>query len=266
METSQHFRTLGRSIFYSRVFRGLILLLAGSLSGASYIRANEPLVVLSLNELKFEAQAQGTASAPRKILLTNIGTAELIVDSIAVGGENSTDFTETHTCPTAPATLAAAAVCEIYIVFKPRIGGDLSATLSVSDNASGSPQTVSLHGRSSLPVPLVGLSPVTLSFGNQAMGTSSKVQVVVLTNKGSATLNINSAIGITGPASGEFHLQKASGACPDSSGQLAPNASCSIGIVFIPASIGVKSAQVTIVDDAAGSPQTVALSGAGSGT
>lgn len=244
----------------------LMLVFAASLAVVGGVPAGEPMVLLSDNEIKFETQAQGTTSIPRKILLKNIGTAELIINAIAISGENGNEFAETHTCPTAPASLAAEAVCEIQIVFKPKTEGDLSAALSISDNASGSPHNVSLKGHSSLPVPAVALSPVVLAFGNQPIGTSGKLQVIVLSNLGSATLTLTSGIRIDGAAGAEFRLQKTNSPCPEGAGQLAPSASCSIGIVFIPASAGPKSAQVIVVDDAAGSPQTVALSGVGSGT
>jgi Abnormal spindle-like microcephaly-assoc'd, ASPM-SPD-2-Hydin len=266
MERHHSILTVGPAVTHRRRFRCCIVLLVSGLASASCVLANEPMVVLSASELKFPAQPQGTTSAPAKVLLTNNGGAELVISSITIGGVNETEFTETHNCPSSPATLAASAHCEILVVFKPKTAGDLSATLNISDNASGSPRSVMLTGQSGPPVPAVALSPVTLAFGNQPVGTASKTLMVVLSNTGSVTLNINTAINITGPAAAEFHLQKINAGCPEGSGQLAPNASCSIGVVFAPLSTGPKSAQVIIVDDAAGSPQTVALSGAGSGT
>jgi hypothetical protein len=242
------------------------LLVAGASVVAIAAHANEPVVVLSANALKFESQAQGTASLPQRILIANTGTADLLISSISLGGENAGDFSETHTCAAPPAAVAAGAHCEIQIIFKPRTSGDLSASVNISDNGSGSPRSVTLGGHSGVPVPVVTLSPATLAFGNQAMGTSSKVQTIVLSNTGSAILNINTAIAVAGSASTEFHLQKTSAACPDGTGQLAPGASCAIGVIFAPVTAGPKSAQVVVVDDAANSPQAVTMSGVGSGT
>jgi HYDIN/CFA65/VesB family protein len=241
------------------------LLFAGASVVAAAAFANEPIVVLSANVLKFESQAQGTASSPQRVLVANTGTADLVISSISLSGENAADFLETHSCPTPPAAVPAGAHCEIQIIFKPRTSGDLSASVDISDNGSGSPRSVTLGGRSSVPVPLVTLSPAVLTFGNQAIGTSSKVQMILLTNAGSAILNINTAIALAGSASPEFHLQKVNGACPDGTGQLAPGASCAIGVIFAPVTAGPKSAQVVVVDDAANSPQAVAMSGVGSG-
>jgi hypothetical protein len=223
----------------------------------------EPMITLSVYQLKFAAQPQGTSSAPKQIALSNIGNAELAIRSISISGENNQQFIETHNCPTSPATLAPNTVCQIQVVFKPLIGGDLSATLNVSDNASGSPHTVVLEGRAGAPAPALVLSPAVLSFGTQRVGANSKMQVVLLRNTGSAPLNINSAIRIDGASASEFHFQTVHQACPETTGELAPDASCSVGIVFAPVSSGPKDAQLIIDDDATGSPHTVELSGSG---
>jgi hypothetical protein len=240
----------------------LFAFLAGPLSAAMNPR-DEAMITLSVYQLKFAAQPQGTASAPQQITLSNIGNADLAIHAISIAGENNEQFIETHDCPTAPATLPANSVCQIQVVFKPLIGGDLSATLNVSDNASGSPQTVALEGHSGAPAAAVLLSPITLAFGSQRVGANSKMQVVLLKNIGSAPLNIDSAIRIDGASASEFHFHTVHEACPDTTGEVAPNASCSIGIVFAPVSSGPKNAQLIIEDDAAGSPHTVELSGSG---
>jgi hypothetical protein len=223
----------------------------------------EPMIVLSAAQLQFAPQVQGTASQAQPVTVSNIGNAGLLISSITINGENSQQFSETHNCPTAPAALAPNAVCEIQVVFRPEMGGDLSAALSVSDNASGSPQSVALRGYANVPAPQVRLSPTVLAFGTQHVGATSRTQVIVLKNTGSAPLNINSAIRIDGAEGSEFRLQPVHQACPDATGELAPNATCSIGIVFAPVSAGAKNAQLVIEDDATGSPHTVELSGSG---
>jgi Abnormal spindle-like microcephaly-assoc'd, ASPM-SPD-2-Hydin len=243
--------------------RGLVFAVFAAPLFAGMNPLEEPMITLSAYQLKFAAQPQGTASAPQQVTLSNIGTAELAIHSIGISGDNNQQFVETHNCPTAPATLPANSVCQIQVVFKPLIGGDLSATLNVSDNASGSPQTVTLEGHSGAPAPAVVLSPGILSFGSQRVGAASKMQVVVLKNTGSAALNINSAIRIDGASAAEFHFSTVHQPCPETTGELAPNAGCSIGVVFAPVTSGPKNAQLIIDDDAAGSPHTVELSGSG---
>ena len=221
----------------------------------------EPQINLSANQLNFPAQIQETASAQQLVVVTNSGEADLSISGITISGGNSADFAQTNNCPIAPGVLAARTRCEIRVTFSPTVTGTLSAALNVADNASGSPQTVNLKGVSTAPGPVASFVPASLVFGNQTQGTSSAVRVIVLTNAGSGTLNINSGISINGPASGEFHIQAVKTSCPSGTFQLAPKTGCDIGVVFAPATLGMKSAQILIVDDAAGSPHPVELSG-----
>lgn len=236
---------------------GVILFLAAGHS----LRAAEPIVNLSANQLEFPAQAQGTGSPPQVLLLSNSGEADLSINGIAITGENNTDFAQTNNCPIVPATLAPRARCEIRVAFTPTVTGTLTAALNVTDNASGSPQSVNLTGLSTAPGPLASFSPHSLIFASQTQGTSSPVLVIVLTNTGSETLSINSEISINGPASDEFHIQAVKNSCPAGTSQLAPKTSCQIAVQFAPTTAGVKSAQILIVDDAAGSPHSIELSG-----
>jgi len=251
----------------ARTFRAMPVLqwaLATSLAWPLAGTPNEPMIAFSALQVQFGAQAQGTASAPQPIVVSNVGNTGVTINAISIGGENSQQFAQTHDCPTAPAVLAPGGVCKIQVTFQPQVAGDLAATLTVSDNASGSPHSIVLRGRAGAPVPQVQLSPTALSFGSQRVGGPTRVQVVVLKNTGSATLNINSAIRIDRTARDEFRLQRVREACPEASLELAPSASCSIGVAFAPVSPGAKSAQLIVDDDAAGSPHTVALSGSGS--
>jgi hypothetical protein len=223
----------------------------------------EPQVNLSVNQLNFPAQGQGTSSAPQLVVLTNSGEADLSISGITISGGNNADFSQINNCPIAPGMLAARTRCEIRVTFTPTVMGTLSAALNVADNASGSPQTISLKGVSTAPAPVASFVPASLAFGNQTLGTTSDARVIVLTNAGSGTLNINSEISINGPNSIEFRIQAVKNSCPAGTWQLAPKTSCSIGVVFAPATIGEKNAQILVVNDAAGSPHSVVLSGTG---
>jgi len=187
-----------------RVAFALILLLGASRCSVP-AHASDPLVTLSAMELKFGTQALGTSSTPQIVVLTNIGQADLSIASIAITGENSGDFVETTNCPMAPAVLPAGSSCAIRLIFHPRTSAtELTAALAISDNASGSPRNVALRGLPSIAVPGVTLSPASVSFGNQAIGTASAPHVILLANSGSAILNINSAISIAGADAAEF--------------------------------------------------------------
>jgi len=85
-------------------------------------------------------------SGAQTFTLTNTGGTTANISSISITGANANDFVQTSNCGS---SLAAGARCTIAVMFTPNATGTLSATLSIADNASGSPQTVSLSGSGS---------------------------------------------------------------------------------------------------------------------
>ncbi len=212
-----------------------------------------PAVSLSPSSLTFASQLVGTTSAAQTVTLTNSGTATLNITSIAITGANSGDFGQTNTCG---ASVAAGANCTLSVTFTPSVSGSRTASVTLTDDAAGSPQAVSLTGTGSVPAPAVSLSPASLTFASQTVGTTSAAQVVTLTNTGTATLNITS-IAITGTNSGDFAQTNTCGA------SVAAGANCTISVTFTPSAAGSRTASVTITDDASDSPQAVSLTGTG---
>ena len=109
------------------------------------------------------------------------------------------------------------------------------------------------------PAPAISFSPTSLAFGNQTVGTTSPAQNVTLTNSGTGPMTISS-IGLTGANAGDYAQTNT---CPLSPSTLAAGASCTISGTFTPSASGSRSASISVVDDAPGSPHTVALSGIG---
>jgi len=106
--------------------------------------------------------------------------------------------------------------------------------------------------------PSVSLSSTSLSFGNQATGTSSNAQLVTLTNNGTAQLIINS-ITVMGGNTGDFAQTNN---CPST---LAANGTCTISVTFTPTTTGSRNSVVSISDNALNSPQAINLTGTGTG-
>jgi probable HAF family extracellular repeat protein len=102
-----------------------------------------PSAILSPTSLSFSTQAIGTTSAAKIVTLKNTGTTSVTITAIAIAGTNAGDFAQTHTCGS---SLAAGASCSISLTFKPTGSGTRTAALSVTDNATGSPQKVALLG------------------------------------------------------------------------------------------------------------------------
>ena len=105
--------------------------------------------------------------------------------------------------------------------------------------------------------PSVGLSPSSLAFGDRTVGTTGATQNVTVKNTGSAVLNITGT-SVSGTNAGDFTI--ASNTCGST---VASGASCTIGIGFKPTAVGARSGNLTISDNAAGTPHAVALTGNG---
>ncbi len=206
-----------------------------------------PAASLSASSLAFGNQRVHTTSSPQIVSLINPGNTPLEISSIVVTG----DFAVTHNCP---ASLGAAASCTISVSFTPGATGILVGSLSVTDNAAGSPQSIALTGRGT--VPQVSLSASSLSFSSQVVGSASSTQSLTLSNTGDAALAI-SGVAVTGSDSKDFALQSGCG------GSLNPGASCAVSLTFTPASAGSRIATLLITTNAAGSPHAVLLTGTG---
>jgi hypothetical protein len=187
------------------------------------------------------------------VTLTNSGNVVLSISSISITGTNAGDFAETHTCG---ASVAVGANCTISATFHPTAAGARNAQVSVASNASGSPHTVSLVGNGVAGAPIVALSPMVATFGDQAVNTTSAAQQVTLANTGSATLNI-SGITLTGTNSGDFAQTY------DCGSSVAAAASCTISVTFTPTASGTRSGQLVIASNASSSPDVVSLTGNG---
>ncbi len=202
-----------------------------------------PVVTLSTQSLTFAGQAPATTSGPQTILLTNTGTGDLTPLTISTTG----DFAQTNNCtvPVNPGT-----ACTIGVTFTPSAPGSRTGTLTLTDNATNSPQTVTLSGTGLAAV--VSLSATSLTFSGQALSTQSASQTITLTNTGSVAL---APLAIS--ASGDFAQTNT---C---AGSVAPSANCVISVTFTPTAVGPRSGALTLTDNAMNSPQSVSLSGTG---
>jgi hypothetical protein len=202
---------------------------------------------LSASSLTFASQLVGTTSSAQQVTLQNTGNQALSITSISLTGADSGDFSLSQNCGS---SLAANASCQISVTFTPTARGTRTATVSLADNASDSPQSISLSGTGIAPV--ANLSPSSLTFPGQFVGTTGLPENVTLTNNGDVPLNISSV-----QASAQFG---ASNGCTTS---LAAGVGCTISVFFDPSAAGSQTGTLTITDNAPGSPQTIPLSGAG---
>ena len=209
--------------------------------------ANPPTDALAPLALSFAAQQLNTTSTTQQVSLTNAGDVALtlILAQIASG-----DFAVVNGCGN---SLNAKSTCAFTVTYSPKSVGAESGTLVVADEFRS--QTVSLSGIGLAP-PGVSLSPVGgLSFGAVGVGLVAPSQTVTLTNNGGVPLTV---AGIA--ASGDFSLLAGGNTCGST---LAPAGICTVQVVFSPTVAGVRTGTVTFSDNAASSPQTLALTGTG---
>jgi len=220
--------------------------------GSSLPPPSAPIASLSQTSLTFGQQGTGSTSAAQSVMLSNTGNASLSISSIALSGTNSGDFAQTNNCGT---SVGAGANCTINVTFTPSATGSRSASLTITDNATGSPQTLSLTG-TGVSAPAVSLSPQSLNFGQENMGLTTAPQTVTLSNTGNASLSISS-IALGGAEPFDFAQSNTCGT------SVAAGANCTISVTFTPGATGTLSASLSIADNASGTPQTVSLSGTG---
>jgi hypothetical protein len=124
--------------------------------------------------------------------------------------------------------------------------GTAGTSSVVVTTASGSNSANTLYTYV-VPAPAVSLTPTSLVFGDQHLGTTSPTQSVVLTNTGSAALT---GIGIS-PTLSEFGMVNGCGS------SLLAGASCSLSVSFTPNSAGTRVGALTLSSNATSNPGVV---------
>jgi hypothetical protein len=217
-------------------------------------------VNLAPTSLIFTSQIVGTTSGPQSVTLTNTGSLALQISTISLAGTNTSAFSIGSNCPGSSGRLAAGAQCTASVTFTPSSLGPQTASISFSDNISGSPQLVSLSGTgvsASLSV-----LPAGIAFSPQTLQIPAANQSATISNNGTVPVQISS-VTVGGADAADFP------ATPNCPGTLYPpgesknNFSCQVSVQFQPSAGGPRSANISIVDNASGSPQIVTLSGMG---
>lgn len=206
-----------------------------------------PKGVVLPTSLPFIAQRLGSSSSASEVTLSNTGSGPLTIASIAVSGQ----YVETNNCGK---TLAAGGGCTINVSFKPTTAGADAGLLTISDDAvpAGAHQTVALSGMGIGGAPSIGLSPESIQFPDQEIGTTSLRQVVTVTNLSATAMVLGKP---TYPAG--FKITSTCGP------SLAKGASCAFSVSFAPQISGAISGALTLPITGV-LTLSVALSGTGS--
>lgn len=226
-----------------------------AISGTSSQAISGPSAAFTSTSIAFGSVTQGQP-VTQVLHLVNNGDQPLTINLAAtsITGSNSTDFTQSTTCP---AALSPNANCSFSVTFTPATNGPESAELQVSDNAPGSPQSIALSGTGMAPTPSLAFTPGSLTFNPISQGATEAAQPIQLTNIGSAALHVSSvALGGANPQDFSTNNNCTTNA-------IAVNASCTINVSFTPQATGARSATITLTDDAPNSPQTLFVQGTG---
>jgi hypothetical protein len=128
--------------------------------------------------------------------------------------------------------------------------GAMTGTLSFTDNASGSPQNVSLSGTGEAQATL---TPSSHTFPKTKVGSTSAAYKLTLKNNLATTLT-----GVSYSTKAPFAASAST--CTVT---LESKKSCTISVTFSPTKTGTATGTLTVVDSANDSPQTSSLTGTG---
>ncbi len=220
---------------------------SAQLSGTGLAPA--PAVTLVPGSLDFGTVTQGS-SASLNVSVTNSGTAPLHITTVVLGGANANDYNSSS--PTCNSAVAVNSACTIIVTFTPLASGLRSATVTITDDSPGSPQTIAVKGTGVATGPGVTFSPAVPSFPTITQGTSGGAQTLTVLNSGTTSLHISSFV-LGGLNPSDFNLAN------NCTAPVAPTISCTVSLGFNPLAAGQRTANLTIADDAPGSPQTISL-------
>ena len=228
--------------------------------------AGGPIVSITPNALAVTGMTGQKSYDYYALSVANAGYAPLLISNFQLAGPNASDFTvyPLDCSPLAP----LGGYCVVTVTFTPQAAGIRTATLSIVDNAPGSPQVVPLSGEAFTSDPNKSLEVVSYGQGSQGYfgdvnfgtlnagqnsGTGLGVSLSAL--QGPVTV---SKVALTGPNAGDFLVGS-----PSCLGTLG---ACQVPLSFQPSGTGLRLATLAVTDNASGSPQKMTLAGYGNPT
>lgn len=232
------------TVSYNSALSPQLVSLTGTGSGGATPPLSFSPASLSLGKI-----AVGVTSSSRTVTVTNNGSTSVNISGVAAGGTFSAVPSGASPCG---GPLAAGGSCTFAVTFSPTSTGGVKSSVTVTDNASISPQVLNLAGTGILPITL---SPSSLAFSPQSVGTTSPAQIVTVTN------NENSSLSLSFTASGDYAVQ-AGGSNPCGA-NLPALGQCTVGVTFSPSQTGTIPGVVSFTYSGAWSPQELPLTGTG---
>ncbi len=200
-----------------------------------------PVFSIEPSSLNFGNVLLGTVRQD-SLIVTNSGLVNLVVNSVTSSNPRFSVLPALAVIPPGEST-------EFYVMFAPLLSGLSSSTLTFTHNAPNSPSVVSVQGAGI--VSGFSVQPSSLDFGSVRKGQTKRDSVIV-TNTGSASLNISSAR----PSNAFFSVS------PENA-TLTAGASRTFAVTFNPTMTGTAQGAIIFTHDAPGSPTSVPVAGSG---
>ena len=236
-------QTLNGTLTIHRTYNGvdssILVKLSGTGINAGQLRA-EPGTLLWANT------PVGDTDASRSLSLTNTGATALTLGNPTV---SASDFVLKGSCA---GTLAPGATCTLPLEFAPKAVGVRTGTISLPHSGGPTPAVVQLSGTGTAQG-ILSPSTASLRFDDTLRGESSATQSVTLKNVGTAPLSL------TQWSLSDTQFVGTSSTC----GTLAPNATCQVGLRFVPESAGEKPGTLNITHTGKTGKLAISLSGYG---
>jgi len=197
----------------------------------------------------------GQTGELQTLTITNVGEKPLLVDVLRfVGGDVDEFLIAEDGCGSR--LLEPQASCSVQVQFTPLGMGVRHTTAELHAEMRESPASLAIRGEGLAPIMTV--DPASAVFGSQDVGSNSETLDLVVSNQGTAPLQI-SRVALAGVAGRDFRLTRND--CSKST--LTPGETCALRLVFVPRAAGSRQAEVVLSSDALEPETTVKVTGEG---
>jgi hypothetical protein len=190
----------------------------------------------------------GTSSS-KTVTVTNSSGGTVNISGLSGSGNYKAAGNGTSPCG---GSLPSLAKCTFSVTFSPSISGTIKGSVAIADNTAVTPQIYNVTGTGVTPV---SLSPASITFATQTVGTTSTPVIVTVANNQSVSASI------TFTASGQYNV--AAGGPKHCTSMLAAKTQCTLAVRFSPTMTGTIKGVANLAYGGTFSPIEVKLSGSG---
>ncbi len=227
------------------------------MSGSGTAQATAKPALSDAGTIAFADTQVGKTSTTHTTTLSNSGSAALQIATLALGGNQASDFTLGGTCAV-NGTVSPSDSCTIEFAFKPSAAGARTASLVLVTD-SGTQLGLDLAGSG---IAIAGsaatltVQPQSYDFGAAIIGSTPLIKLFSLSNTGTSALTLNSTV-----FSGPFAAVSDPVGCPAMPFSLQPGTSCDLVVQYAPTAAGASNGTALIQSSDAATSWTIPLTG-----